>query len=138
LSLDTGSGDVTVLDAVVTRLKVDTGSGDVDMTGVSATDISLDTGTGRVGLALTADAETVKIDTGSGEVTLAVPDAFGATVDIQPGSGGVTSDIPIATRRWSSDHVTGTIGDGRGRLTIDTGSGGVRILRASSGTAVRR
>jgi len=27
------------------------------------------------------------------------------------------------------DHITGTIGDGRGRLSIETGSGNVRLVK---------
>jgi lia operon protein LiaG len=57
-----------------------------------------------------------------------VPDSFGASVDIDTGSGGIELDMPITMRRWQRDHVQGTIGDGGGRLLIDTGSGSVRIL----------
>jgi hypothetical protein len=138
VNIDTGSGQVTASDITTTILKVDTGSGDVSLSGISAKDINLDTGSGEVTLGLTSDAETVKIDTGSGDVTLSVPDSFGATIDIEPGSGGVQSDIPISTRRWSSDHITGTIGDGNGRLRIETGSGGVRLKRTGAASPVRR
>jgi DUF4097 and DUF4098 domain-containing protein YvlB len=137
LKIDTGSGEVTLSNATDTTLKVDTGSGDVSLSSVRARDIELDTGSGRVSLGLLGDADRVKIDTGSGDVTLYLPDSFGAMVDIQPGSGGVESDVSIATRRWSSDHVTGTIGDGKGRMTIETGSGGVKIRKAGTAPALR-
>ena len=36
--------------------------------------------------------------------------------------------LPVSER----DHVRGRIGDGRGRIHVDTGSGGVRVLRRSA------
>jgi hypothetical protein len=33
-------------------------------------------------------------------------------------------------RRIEENHVEGRIGDGRGRLQIETGSGGVRLRKA--------
>mgnify|MGYP006141749859 CR=1 FL=1 len=35
-----------------------------------------------------------------------------------------------ATAEARRDHYRGRIGDGRGRVEIDTGSGGVRIVRS--------
>jgi hypothetical protein len=37
----------------------------------------------------------------------------------------------VSVRRLESDHVIGTIGDGKGRLRIDTGSGSVRLIKVS-------
>jgi len=42
----------------------------------------------------------------------------------------VESDVPITVRRRSRTHLTGTIGDGSGRIRIDSGSGTVRIKRS--------
>jgi DUF4097 and DUF4098 domain-containing protein YvlB len=53
-------------------------------------------------------------------------------VDIESGSGGIELDFPVQTRRFDRDHLTGTIGDGRGTLRVDTGSGSVRIRRDPS------
>jgi hypothetical protein len=52
-----------------------------------------------------------------------------AQVEIETGSGGIDLGFPVQVRKLESDHVTGTIGDGRGRLRIDTGSGGVRLIK---------
>jgi DUF4097 and DUF4098 domain-containing protein YvlB len=80
-----------------------------------------------VELSLTADAERVRIDTGSGGVALSIPRGFGAELEIDTGSGGIDVDVPVTARRASRRHFTGTLGDGRGTVVIDTGSGGVRI-----------
>jgi len=128
LLLDTGSGSVTASRVDVGELNIDTGSGRIRADQVAARSVRLDTGSGSVDLQLTSEADDIAIDTGSGSVTLSVPDAFGATVDIETGSGGIELDMPLTMRHWERDHIRGTIGDGRARLMIDTGSGSIHIL----------
>ena len=128
LLIDTGSGSVTAVGVAVDDLNIDTGSGRITAERVSARDIMLDTGSGSVELEVTQNADNIEIDTGSGGVRVTVPESFGANVDIDTGSGSIELDMPITMRRWQRDHVQGTIGDGSGRLHIDTGSGSIRIL----------
>ncbi len=127
LMVDTGSGGVTGSGIRADELRVDVGSGGVELGAVTARDILVDTGSGRVELSLAADAERVRIDTGSGGVALSIPRDFGAELEIDTGSGGIDVDVPVTARRASRSHFTGTVGDGRGTVVIDTGSGGVRI-----------
>jgi lia operon protein LiaG len=129
LDVDTGSGGVTGSDLSVGRLHVDVGSGGVRLEAVDARDVEIDTGSGSVVLRLRRDAEEVKIDTGSGGVTLGLPQGFGADAEIDTGSGGIRVDVPSTVRRSTRSHFSGTIGDGSGRLVIDTGSGGVSVVR---------
>lgn len=129
LSVDTGSGGVTGGDVSVGTLHVDVGSGGVRMEGVDARTIDVDTGSGAVVLRLRGDAENVKIDTGSGGVLLGIPQGFGAGAEIDTGSGGIRVDVPASVRRATRTHFSGSFGDGRGRMVIDTGSGGVNVVR---------
>jgi len=131
LRVDTGSGSVQADAVTVRTLNVDTGSGSVTIRGAAAQSILVDTGSGSVTLELTQRPQEVAVDTGSGGVTLVVPAGYGATVDIETGSGGIDVDFPLQVRRWARDHVTGTIGDGNGRLTVETGSGGVRVRQGN-------
>ena len=129
LGVDTGSGGVTGSDLSVGTLHVDVGSGGVRLEGVDARSIEVDTGSGSVVLRLRRDAENVMIDTGSGGVTLGLPQGFGAEAEIDTGSGGIRVDVPANVRRSTRTHFSGTFGDGRGRVMIDTGSGGVSVVR---------
>jgi hypothetical protein len=148
LNLDTGSGSVTVNDidgdvvmvdtgsggvrggAIRARsVEVDTGSGSIELDEVTATEVILDTGSGSVDLMLTTDVETLDVDTGSGSVTIRAPADLGGEVDIETGSGGIDMDFAVQVRSVRRDHVQGTLGDGRGRIRIDTGSGGVRLIK---------
>ncbi len=131
LQIDTGSGSVTASDVTVSELSIDTGSGSVKVNAATAQQVSIDTGSGSVQLTLTVNPEDVTIDTGSGSVTVTAPASFGAEVDLETSSGGIELDFPVTTNRIERDHLQGTIGNGAGRLTIDTGSGSIRIIRGS-------
>lgn len=130
LKVDTGSGSVNGSGLAVDQFSVDVGSGGVGLAEVRAGDVKVDTGSGSVDLALTAPARSVDIDTGSGSVRMAVPPSFGAELDIETGSGGISVDVPAQVTRANRSHYRGRIGDGRGRVKIETGSGGVRVTRS--------
>ena len=145
LAVDTGSGEVLVRGGRVARLGVDTGSGSVRLEGIAADSLTVDTGSG--GVSGSADAEVVAVDTGSGDVqldlgarlrdvevdtgsgsvTLLVPAAYGARVVLESSSGDLELGLPLQLVRRGDDTLEGTIGDGRGRLTVDTGSGRITV-----------
>lgn len=127
--LETGSGSVRATDVTARLLRVDTGSGRVTVRGASSPDISLDTGSGSVEVLLTSDVEQLTIDSGSGGITLGIPESLGAMLSVETGSGGVDFDFPVTVTRRSRGRLTGQIGDGRGRIDIETGSGSVRLRR---------
>ena len=130
LRMETGSGNVTLTDGKAAELRVETGSGDVRATGAEGDDLSFETGSGNVDVALAATFRSLRIETGSGDVTLKVPPAVGAEVDLDTGSGDIDlGGLTLQVRRIEHDHVTGTLGDGRGRLSVETGSGNVRLVK---------
>ena len=130
LVLDAGSGSLTASDIAVERLGLDLGSGGARLSGVRADEISLDSGSGSVDLGLTGDVRALDIDSGSGSVTLRVPPTLGAVVEIETGSGGLETEVPMTITRRSRSELTGQLGDGQGRIRIETGSGTVRFLKS--------
>lgn len=131
VNLETGSGNVTAERVAADALNIDTGSGDVTTSQVRADDVTIDTGSGNVRLDLVSDLRSLYVDTGSGDVTVNVPPDLGATVDIDTGSGDIDlQNVTVRTTRLEKDHLTGEIGDGKGRMKIETGSGGVRLVRS--------
>ena len=126
--LDTGSGRVHVSGIRAESVEVDTGSGGITLLAVDAPDIVVDTGSGSVELELAADVERLEVDTGSGGVTLRVPDDLGAEIEVDTGSGGIDVEIAIDERTRRRSYLRGTIGDGRGSINVDTGSGSIRVL----------
>jgi lia operon protein LiaG len=129
VTVETGSGAVTATDVRAQELTIEVGSGRVQAAGITAREIEVRTGSGAVELALAGDAQNVTVDTGSGGVTLSVPASFGADVAVSTSSGGITVDVPVTRRQTTRDSFRGRIGDGNGRVEIETGSGGVRIRR---------
>lgn len=130
VQIDAGSGEVRATDVDTRELRLDTGSGRMSLRGVKSPDILLDTGSGSVDLMLAADVERLIVDAGSGSVTIGVPESLGAMVSAETGSGGIVFDFPVTVTRRGRDHFSGQLGDGRGRIEIDAGSGSIRFRRS--------
>ena len=131
LHVDAGSGDVRAQDIAVDRADLDVGSGGITISGLRARSIKLDSGSGDVDIGLVGDIEQLDVDSGSGDVTIRIPESLGAQLDVDAGSGGVRADVPIQVTRYESDHIVGKIGDGKGVIRIDSGSGEVHLMRAN-------
>jgi DUF4097 and DUF4098 domain-containing protein YvlB len=129
LSMDTGSGSMTVSNVDVKMLKGDVGSGGMRLSRVKAARVNLDAGSGGIDLDLTSTFEELYVDAGSGGVTVRMPGAQGAAVDIETGSGGIETDFAVQTTRFGRQRLRGQIGDGKGRIRIESGSGRVRLLK---------
>jgi lia operon protein LiaG len=129
LRMDTGSGSISARNIEVGTLSADVGSGGVRLSGVKAARISLDTGSGSTEIELLTDVDDVNVDAGSGPVSLRLPANAGAEVEIETGSGGIETDFPIQVSRWERNYLRGRLGDGKGRIRIDSGSGKVRLIR---------
>lgn len=126
--VDTGSGEVVAHQVAASSVEVDTGSGGVDMRGISAPNVIVDTGSGNVQIELMEDVDRLEIDTGSGGVDIWVPASVGARVELETGSGGIDLDLPFEAREVKRDYVQGVLGDGRGSIVVDTGSGRIRLM----------
>jgi hypothetical protein len=127
VTVDTGSGGVDGTRIETERLLVDTGSGGIRLTEVTASDVELDTGSGSVEVEFVRSVERLIVDTGSGGVTISLPADVNADVELDTGSGRIEVDFPLEVRTMRRDHVEGRIGEGRGLIRIDTGSGSIRL-----------
>jgi DUF4097 and DUF4098 domain-containing protein YvlB len=127
--VDTGSGQVKGSNLRARSVNVDSGSGGITLGRVDSPDVYVDTGSGSIEVELLSDVENLEIDTGSGSVTVYVPDGLGAQVEIETGSGSIDLDFPVQLRTMRRNEIEGSIGDGRGSIRIDTGSGSVRLIR---------
>jgi hypothetical protein len=137
LNIDTGSGEVVANDLTVDHASVETGSGSLTLSGVRGPDLHFETGSGNIDAELATDIATLSVNTGSGDVTLRVPESLGAMVDFDTGSGRIEAELPLEVQRWAKDHVTGKLGDGQGRLDVETGSGDVKLIRLGAAEPVR-
>ena len=58
-----------------------------------------------------------------------MPAALGAEIEIDTSSGEIDLGFAIEVRQVERDRLVGRIGDGLGRMRLDTGSGDVRLMR---------
>jgi lia operon protein LiaG len=129
LRLDSGSGGIEASDIDVTEFDADVGSGGLRVAKLRAPTVRAETGSGGVQLELLGDVQSLDVETGSGGVTIRAPATLNAQVNVETGSGGFQTDFEITTRRVSRNFVEGRIGEGKGRLTVEAGSGTVRLLK---------
>jgi hypothetical protein len=129
LSIDTGSGGVTGSELQASEIQIDTGSGDIVLTAVTSPVLALETGSGSVEADLRGPVRELAVETGSGDISVRAPASLAAEVEIETASGGIETDFELQVTRHSRDHVVGQIGDGTGRVAIETGSGDVRLLK---------
>jgi lia operon protein LiaG len=129
LNLDSGSGGVQSSDMEFKEIRADVGSGGLRMYRVKSPNVTAETGSGGVVLELLTDVERLSVETGSGGATIRVPATLSAEVEAETGSGGFSTDFEITTRRMGRNHISGRIGEGKGRIRIEAGSGSVRLLK---------
>ena len=132
LSLDTGSGQVSGSELSARSIDVDTGSGDIELTAVTCPELALETGSGSISTDLRGPVRDLSLETGSGDISVRAPATLSGEVEIETASGEIETDFPIQVTRHARDHVVGRLGDGVGRVAIETGSGDVRLLRAAN------
>ncbi len=129
LSIDTGSGGVTGSELKASDIRVETGSGDIALTAVTSPVLALETGSGSVSADLRGPVRELGVETGSGDISVRAPASLSGEVEIETASGGIETDFPLQITRHSRDHMVGQIGNGSGRIAIETGSGDVRLLK---------
>jgi DUF4097 and DUF4098 domain-containing protein YvlB len=129
VSVDAGSGGLRGSNITADDFSLDTGSGSIDFGRVTTRRMKVDSGSGSARLALMSSVESLDVETGSGSVTLAVPASFGAEFDVSTGSGGIETEFPLQVTGARRNALRGRIGNGRGRVVIETGSGRVRLTR---------
>lgn len=129
LRIDSGSGGVEGNDIEVAELEADVGSGGLRLYRVKSPVVSAETGSGGITLELLADVQRLDVETGSGGATIRVPGTLSAEIEAETGSGGFSTDFEVVTRRVGRNHLSGRIGDGKGRISIEAGSGSVRLLK---------
>jgi lia operon protein LiaG len=127
VSIRTGSGSVAADGVAASRVRVRTGSGGIRLDRSAGRDVDLHTGSGSVTAELVGAVDTVRVRTGSGGVTLHLSEGVDATVGIRTGSGRIETDFPILVRTQARRELSGVIGEGRGTIQVNTGSGSVRL-----------
>jgi DUF4097 and DUF4098 domain-containing protein YvlB len=130
VDVDTGSGEVTGNDLSAESASIASGSGDIQLGKFKAERVSVDTGSGEVTVEILGEMLSLEIESGSGDISVTIPKTLGADLSIETGGGRIETNLTLETSVRKHDQLVGRIGDGRGRIAIETGSGAVSIRQA--------
>ncbi|MEU9704166.1 DUF4097 family beta strand repeat-containing protein [Streptomyces sp. NPDC047981] len=122
LRVNTVTGDLTVIDGSGASVKADTVSGDMV--------IDLDAGEPA------GPPADIRLTSVSGEIALRIPHPSDAEVEASTTSGSVSNafeDLRVSGQ-WGTKSITGTLGEGRGKLKATTVSGSIALLRRPEAT----
>lgn len=122
----TGSGRVRLTQASPGDVIVTTGSGSSELHGVVGA-LRVKAGSGRI----VVDGQQTgawKLDTGSGSVKVSLPTDAAFELHAESGSGSINIEHPLTIQgKISKRHLRGKVRGGGELLTIDTGSGSIRV-----------
>lgn len=122
----TGSGSISLTQVAPGDVVVTLGSGSSTLHGVVGA-LRVEGGSGRIDIDGQQQGDW-NIDTGSGSVRIKLPEDAAFKLDAHSGSGGITVDHPLTVQgKMSKKHMRGEVRGGGDLLTVDTGSGGIRI-----------
>jgi DUF4097 and DUF4098 domain-containing protein YvlB len=131
IKMSSASGPVTLADAQAESIDLHSGSGSVKAEAIQCTRLKAEAVSSGVSVAFvpTAPADVVAdLGSGSGSINVALPQGFAGRVDLSTASGSVNVDLPVTVRgKLGRRHITGSIGEGAGRLSAHTASGSIRV-----------
>jgi DUF4097 and DUF4098 domain-containing protein YvlB len=121
-----GSGSIRLTQVAPGDVVVRTGSGSSKLHGVVGA-LQARAGSGRIEVDGRQEGPW-SIDTGSGSVRIKLPVDAAFDLDAHTGSGGINIDHPLTVQgKVSRKNLKGTVRGGGEPLTVETGSGGIRI-----------
>jgi len=108
LDVHTSSGDIYA-DGVSGSLRAESSSGDIRLSALSAAEGDFD------------------IESVSGDVTMEISPEFSGRLSLRSSSGDINSRLAADIQSLSDSRLAGNIGNGKGRLNVNTSSGDIRI-----------
>jgi DUF4097 and DUF4098 domain-containing protein YvlB len=112
------------------EVKLNTHNGRVECEEISG-DTQLRTHNGGVKVHYSGTAEPIcdiSIVTHNGSIELTTPHNYSARVEASTHNGSINTDLPITvTGKVSKSRLTGTIGDGQGKLHLETHNGSIKL-----------
>ena len=113
------------------KMRLDTSYGDVDCRQITSADFSAKSSFGKMNINFSdscpVDLKT-KITTSYGDIVMDVPSSFAGDIAVETSFGKIKTDLPIIVKgEITRTRVTGTIGDGIGKLDLKTSFGSITI-----------
>ncbi len=131
LKLHSGSGSINVTEASAETADISTSYGRINCRQLTTTDLTAKSGSGNIDITFSdsTPAEiTANVTTSYGSIDFTTPPEFTGRVELATSYGSIRTDLPITiTGEISKKKLTGTIGQGNGKLYLKTSSGSIKI-----------
>ncbi len=131
LKLHSASGGIYVTEASADIADISTSYGRINCRQLTTTDLTAKSGSGNIDIIFSdsTPAEiTANVTTSYGSIDFTTPPEFTGQVEMATSYGSIRTDLPITiSGEISKKKLTGTIGQGNGKLYLKTSSGSIKI-----------
>lgn len=133
LKLHSANGSINVTEASADSADISTTYGRITCRQITTTDLTAKSGSGSIDIVCSdsTPAEIIaNVVTSYGSIDFVTPPDFTGRVELITSYGSIRTDLPITiTGEISKKKLTGTIGQGNGKLYLKTSSGSIRIRK---------
>jgi DUF4097 and DUF4098 domain-containing protein YvlB len=130
VTLGSGNGSVEAQNVQTKTLNLSSDYGAIRTARITTSNLSATSGNGEIGIACSSSPADLKarVRSSYGSVEFAAPSGFAGEVDLSTSYGTVRTTLPVTVRgEITGSKVVGKVGDGPGRIQIESGSGSVEL-----------
>jgi len=131
IRISSASGSVELRDARTQEIDMRATSGGVNGRDIDCSRLTAESASGHATVEFSPSAPadvTADVSSISGGVTVVAPSGFAGRVEMSTTSGSVHCDLPVTVQgRISTKHISGSVGQGTGSLTLRATSGSVHV-----------
>jgi len=131
IGLHSDSGSINVATASAGTIGVSTSYGRINCQQITTSDLTAKSGSGNIDIACSQSTPpeiTAEVATSYGSIDFAAPPNFSGQVDLKTNYGSIRTDLAITVAgEISKKHIQGKIGEGKGKLHLESSSGSIRI-----------
>ena len=131
IKLHSGSGSVKVTTAGADATDISTSYGRITCRKLTTADLIAKSGSGDIDIICSGSPANMvaELVTSYGSIRFTAPSGFGGQVDLSTSYGSVKTEHPITiSGTVSKKKLQGTIGQGEGKLHLQTGSGSISLI----------
>jgi len=129
--LHSGSGSIDVTNAAADALDISTSYGRITGRGITTAELAAKSGSGNIDIDCSESTPgeiSADLITSYGSVDFQSPRNFTGKVDMSTSYGSIRTDLPITiSGEISKKRLSGTIGQGNGKLNLRTSSGSITL-----------
>ncbi|MCK4517104.1 MAG: DUF4097 family beta strand repeat protein [Spirochaetaceae bacterium] len=133
--LRSSSGDITVRELILESVEIWTSSGAIDLRSIQslAGPSMIRSSSGDIDLEIANLAGDLRLNSSSGDITVHLPENAAFELGADTSSGDIDVEFPMTISGSltisNRDEISGTVGAGTHRLSVDTSSGDIQIRR---------